>query len=800
MKMLKHHNVPSYETNEFCPKMQKYCICVFVINEGDKLLSQIERMKGYCKDTVDIVIADGGSTDGSTEHERLKTLGVNTLLVKTGPGKLGSQMRMAFDWALKRGYEGVIVVDGNGKDGMDAIPRFAEELDKGVDHVQGSRFIKGGHHENTPKSRLLGLKLLHAPLIRLASGFKYTDTTNGFRAYSARLLSSEKLEIFRDCFSGYELHYYLAIEAARQGYRCSEIPVSRVYPAEGKTPTKISGFKGNVNIVKKLLLTCADAYSAMHPYKRLYWLSTFFVLAIIVFIVLMDVLSTLFLPNNFTPDSYSTYSLSKTFFSDFYRSPIIRSYSLKCPDILYSSSFPPLFPFLIALVNILLPIGIYAGIFINLLSLVGIFIMVRRIFDHTLDTGNTILVTSIVFLSFLNIIPILGSLTSGWSLLPSIFLQILTWYIVLNIKQNASCWKTICVSFLFGLGALNRFDWLLPSVFSVVMFPILFSSRKIIHLIISVVVFLLVISPWIIYSEAKFGVIWVSDNMQNAMSSEIISPWLFYLSDHLPGYPFYANITQWIKKIFVPLQSLIIVLTVFCLPFFVLIFAILLRPPKELKRNVSLLLKKEKRLLLSVAFILANHILCLGVVMLSGYDDIRYHAGMALVLFILVTILLSRAYHGFSFLSPQKSLLPYLLLICFAFTTLGNVGYACMRVRNGNLSQKVWNQEKNVQTKMEKYRCFLVAEGKTVKTYVSPSFEFSECEIGAFAGIPVFDHLPMSQDHGVFATGFYERVGIDYFLSPDDNNKEEFERFYELTPIKELPGLYQVRGKKTIQR
>ena len=254
--MLKHHDVPSYETNEFCRKTRKYCICVFVINEGDKLLNQLDKMKEFCKDSVDIIVADGGSTDGSTEHERLKALGVNTLLVKTGPGKLGSQMRMAFDWALKRGYEGVIVVDGNGKDGMDAIPRFVEELDKGIDHVQGSRFIEGGYHENTPKSRLLGLKLLHAPLIRLASGFHYTDTTNGFRAYSARLLFSEKLEIFRDCFSGYELHYYLAIESARQGYLCSEIPVSRVYPAEGKTPTKISGFKGNFNVLNKLFLSC----------------------------------------------------------------------------------------------------------------------------------------------------------------------------------------------------------------------------------------------------------------------------------------------------------------------------------------------------------------------------------------------------------------------------------------------------------------------------------------------------------------------------------------------------------------
>ena len=252
--------VPSYETYEFDAKKNLYCICVFVINEGEKLLNQLKTMSSICGGLVDVVVADGGSTDGSTDHDTLKRLGVNTLLVKTGEGKLGSQMRMAFDWALNRGYKGVVVVDGNGKDGMDAIPCFVEELKKGVDHVQGSRFIKGGYHENTPKSRLWGLKLLHVPLMRLASGFKYTDTTNGFRAYSARLLASDKLNIFRDCFAGYELHYYLAIEAARQKFRCSEIPVSRVYPAQGKVPTKISGVRGNLTVIQKLFLSSIGYY------------------------------------------------------------------------------------------------------------------------------------------------------------------------------------------------------------------------------------------------------------------------------------------------------------------------------------------------------------------------------------------------------------------------------------------------------------------------------------------------------------------------------------------------------------
>ena len=107
-----------YDTFEFQKKQSDYCICVFVINEGERLLHQLELMKSYCRNLVDVVVADGGSTDGSTNADILQKLNVNTLLVKRCEGKLGTQMRMAFDWALKRDYQGVLVVDGNGKDGM----------------------------------------------------------------------------------------------------------------------------------------------------------------------------------------------------------------------------------------------------------------------------------------------------------------------------------------------------------------------------------------------------------------------------------------------------------------------------------------------------------------------------------------------------------------------------------------------------------------------------------------------------------------------------------------------------------
>jgi dolichol-phosphate mannosyltransferase len=253
--------VPAYEAVEFKPKSSEYCICVFVINENGKLHKQLAAMHEHCQGRIDIVIADGGSTDGSTNHVELESLGVNTLLTKAGPGKLGAQMRMAFAWALDRGYKGVISMDGNGKDGPDAIPRFIEKLDEGLDHVQGSRFIRGGVSKNLPFSRWLGVTLLHAPLISLASRRRYTDTTNGFRAYSRRFLEDRRVNVFRDVFPGYELHYYLAIRAARLRFNVCEMPVSRRYPAHGPTPTKISPVRGNLRVLRCLFSACLGRYN-----------------------------------------------------------------------------------------------------------------------------------------------------------------------------------------------------------------------------------------------------------------------------------------------------------------------------------------------------------------------------------------------------------------------------------------------------------------------------------------------------------------------------------------------------------
>lgn len=242
---------PASDNVEFFSRKTRYCVCVFVLNEGERIRRQLSQMKPYAGQ-ADILVADGGSRDGSLESRYVADQGVRAILTKTGPGKLSAQMRMALAFAMNEGYEGAVVIDGNNKDGVEAIPLFIEALDGGFDHVQGSRYIRGGRAVNTPFARHWGVLLLHAPVISLAAGRRYTDTTNGFRAYSRRFLLDSRVQPFRDVFVGYELHYYLAIRATRLGFKVKEIPVTRAYPKTGKTPTKISGWRGNMMVLRTL--------------------------------------------------------------------------------------------------------------------------------------------------------------------------------------------------------------------------------------------------------------------------------------------------------------------------------------------------------------------------------------------------------------------------------------------------------------------------------------------------------------------------------------------------------------------
>lgn len=254
--------VPHGDYYVFSKKTTRACVIIPVINEGQNIRIQLKRMMhlGLMKQT-DVIIVDGGSTDGSVAPQLCKSMGARCLLIKQDEGKLSAQLRMGYAYALISKYQGIITIDGNNKDSVESIPLFVEALEQGFDYAQASRFVRGGRGVNTPLLRLLAIRCVHAPLVSLAAGRRFSDTTQGFRGYSSKYLTHPGVQPFRDVFQSYELLAYLSTRASQLGLLTTEVPTERRYPPDGPMPTKIRSLRGYFGLMKILIFLLAGKYN-----------------------------------------------------------------------------------------------------------------------------------------------------------------------------------------------------------------------------------------------------------------------------------------------------------------------------------------------------------------------------------------------------------------------------------------------------------------------------------------------------------------------------------------------------------
>jgi dolichol-phosphate mannosyltransferase len=252
--------VPNYVVERFRSKENRILLVIPVINEGVRVIEQLKKIEAL-NPRVDIVIADGGSSDESRAYFH-KCSGILTaVLTKDGSGKLSAQLRMGFHFAIMNGYQGVITMDGNNKDGVNGIEKIERALSIGFDFVQGSRFIKGGSSKNTPLLRYIAVRFIHAPLTSFGAKYYFTDTTNGFRGHSISLLKSPELNVFREIFDTYELLAFMPIAACRNNFLVCEVPVERSYPFGKKIPTKIIGVSSYFSLLKILIKAILGKYN-----------------------------------------------------------------------------------------------------------------------------------------------------------------------------------------------------------------------------------------------------------------------------------------------------------------------------------------------------------------------------------------------------------------------------------------------------------------------------------------------------------------------------------------------------------
>jgi dolichol-phosphate mannosyltransferase len=225
-------------------------IAVFVFNEGARVLKVLRGLQDRPAN-CDVLVMNDGSTDESATYFASFDYPVLSHAQNLGAG---ATVKDAVRYAMERGYRFIVMIAGNGKMDAAEIPRLIQPLLAGeCDYVQGSRYLAGGEHQNLPLFRHV---MIHAFtwVAWALTGFKGTDVTCGFRAYTLALFQDPNINIWQSWLDHYELEYYLHYKVIKLGYRMREVPVSMIYPRDGRPYSKIKPFVGWWSMIRPWVL------------------------------------------------------------------------------------------------------------------------------------------------------------------------------------------------------------------------------------------------------------------------------------------------------------------------------------------------------------------------------------------------------------------------------------------------------------------------------------------------------------------------------------------------------------------
>ena len=165
----------------------KLLIALPCFNEAETL-GEVLRSIPQIYDGVDFVrllVVDDGSTDDTARiaHEA----GATVIRHRQNKG-LGFAFRSAVDFAIERGYDLMVNMDGDGQFDSQDIARLIEPVVKQeADFVTASRFLQGKAIAHMPGIKRWGNARMNELISKLC-GQNFSDVSCGFRAYSRETL------------------------------------------------------------------------------------------------------------------------------------------------------------------------------------------------------------------------------------------------------------------------------------------------------------------------------------------------------------------------------------------------------------------------------------------------------------------------------------------------------------------------------------------------------------------------------------------------------------------------------------
>ena len=209
-------------------------VVIPALNEADKIGAVIDAVPRDGR--FEVIVVDDGSDDGTGQMAR--DHGVTTVIrhkVRTGKG-----VALLDGWreGIAHGRQFLAIVDADGQhDASQLAGALDHLLETGADYLQGSRWMRGGKTFGDAGPRGFGTHIYSAIFSVLVMR-RFTDATNGFRIFRAKLLDDPQINLDQPWLSSYDLEPYLLYKAVRRGYKVIDHPITVFYHSDGFTKMK----------------------------------------------------------------------------------------------------------------------------------------------------------------------------------------------------------------------------------------------------------------------------------------------------------------------------------------------------------------------------------------------------------------------------------------------------------------------------------------------------------------------------------------------------------------------------------